>query len=665
MFIDVPPLIGDKIIPEKGKKQRNLTDEPFVIFGTKKGIFQQGVVMKKARSVFVLCFGFFGFCAVFTLGCRPDHYLRAVAVNGFMLSDTYRREGFTSIRDTRDLGIENLLVRAKSSGCRFAIGLVSIKVSASIVSHAMTSGKTDTLYGSFFYPDALDWFSKRPLRFFREAFRKADSIGIIFIPSVAGVADRGGAAWSDLHPALDSAHPAPDIVVNAYLEPVDWKGETRYSTPFADDGKNGFDGHFKEYLQRIKLEYDEFVLHDAPKVHPASLPCIYLSYDENYAIARDTLTGSMLPLRDNAGKPVHFQPPYESILYTHKVLLLGQNNPFDRRFCDSVCAINGNDISDALRRLYAWSLWKRAKQVHDVFGPLTKLIVSGMMFDPQFGGATPWQTFHRSADRKNHNTYDHVVLSPRDGNGVLDLPGLDSFQKEFVRQRVVLAPWFYSIDRFDGADPPPSLSFDTGARVNRMRYEHAATYRYFKSKGFRFIPVSTLEIPAGDSCFYASNFDALINTARSAMHPEFRGFAEGFIAIMFPCFFDDTSVCPRHEDTCCRCRCGQLPENGYWYNAKGWNDPHQPREYYTLEYMANLADGVWPPVAVVKTAASARPHGKSVVRAVAATVDSALVKAMTGDTVEMYGMTGHGTGVKGRWKDSAARRGITLQMEEH
>jgi hypothetical protein len=621
--------------------------------------------MNKVRSVLGPCIGLFGFCAVFALGCRPDDYIRAVAVNGFMLSDTYLREGFTSIRDTQDLGIESLLSRAKSRGYRFAIGLVSIKVSSSIVSHATTAGKTDTLYGSFFYPDACDWFSKRPLRFFREAFRKADSIGIIFIPSVAGVADRGGAAWSDLHPALDSAHPAPDIVLNAYREPVDWKGETRYSTPFADDGGNGFDEHFREYLRRIKLEYDEFVSHDAPRVHPAVLPYVYLSFDENYAIARDSLTDRMLPLRDGSGKQCFFQAPFGSTLYTHKVLLLGQNNPFDRRFCDSVCAINGNDISDAIRRLYAWSLWKRAKQVHDVFGPLTKLIASGMMFDPQFGGATPWQTFHRSADEKNHNTYDHVVLSPRGGNGVLDLPGLDSGQKEFVRQRVILAPWFYSIDRFEGADPPPSFSSDTGARTNRPSYDHAATYRYFKSRGFRFIPVSTLEIPAGDSCFYASNFGALMCTVRGVMKPEFEGFAEGFIAVMFPCFFEDTTVCPRHEDTCRRCRCGQLPENGYWYDSKEWYDKVQPKEYYTLEYMANMADGIWPPVAVVKTAASARPHGKSVIRGIAATLESALVKAVTGDTVEIFGITGHSTGVPGRWKDSAARRGITLQTEEN
>jgi hypothetical protein len=597
-------------------------------------------------------------------GCRSVPSIRAVAINGFMLSDTYKREGYHSVRDTQDLGIENLLLRAKSRGYTQCLGLVPITVPASIPAWNASAKKVDTIDGHFFYPDALDWYTKRPLRFFRESFAKADSLGMIFIPSVAGVADAGGAAWSGLHPALDSVRQAPAIVLNSYKGPVDWKGETGYSTPFADDGHDGFDRHFKEYLQRIKLEYDEFIKLGTPKVHPAALPYIFLSYDENYAVARDSLNGGMLPLKDSSGKPCFFPGPYGSTLYTHKVLLLGQDNPFDQRFCDSVCAINGNDIADAIRRLYAYSLWKRARQINEVFGPSTRLIISGMMFDPQFGGATPWQTYHKSADKNNSNEYDHVVLSPGDKSGVLDLPGLDKTQKEFVRQRMILAPWCYSTDKFEGIDPPPPYLGSRGAQVFSRYYDHTLTYRYFKSKGFGFAPMSTLGIPPGDSCFYSSNLDALKNAMLGIMKPEFDGFAQGFIAVFFPCASEGTAQCPPREDTCqtCqRCRCGRLFENRYWYNSKDRYDPGQPKEYFTLEYMADFADGTFPSLAVVKTAALARPHGKSVIRDTSTTIEGALAKAESGDTVVFYGEEKIAGREASRLNGMAAQRGIMLK----
>jgi hypothetical protein len=607
-----------------------------------------------------------GVLALAALGCRPEKPIRAVAINGFMLSDTYKREGFHSVRDTQNMGVETLLLRAKSRGYTHCIGWVPVRVASSIAAYDASIKKTDTVYGHFFYPDALDWLTKKPLRFFCEAFRKADSLGMIFVPSVAGVADRGGVAWSGLHPALDSSRQAPEIILNSYKNPDEWKGDTSYSTPFADDGPDGFDAHFREYLQRIKLEYDEYYYDTGcrqEKVHPKALPYIYLSYDENYAGARDPLTGRILPLRDSAGRPCYFPAPYESVLYTYKVLLLGQRNPHDRRFCYSVAAANGGDYADAVRKLYAYSLWKRAKQIHDVFGPSTRMIISGMMFDPQFGGATPWQTYHKNADKNSPNEYVHVVLSPDGGHGVLDLPGLDKARKKFVRRRVILAPWYYSTDKFEGADPPPP-HFDRHVSPAFSRnYDHSSTYRYYKSKGFRFMPISTLEVPQGDSCFFTSNFDALRNTLLGVMSPEFKGYAAGFIAVMFPCFFEDTMVCPRREDTCrsCgRCRCGRLFENGYWYNSKTRYDPGQPKEYLTLEYMADFADGKWPPIAVVKTAASTRPHGKSVIRDTSATIEGALAKAWPGDTVEICGFS---TTALIRWQDRAARRGVTLAVK--
>ncbi|MBN2188276.1 MAG: hypothetical protein JW699_02390 [Chitinispirillaceae bacterium] len=570
-----------------------------------------------------------------------------------MLSDTYKRERYPFVNDTQNMGVETLLLRAKSRGYTHCVGWVPVKVSSSMAVYEASLRRIDTVYGHFFYPHALDWFTKKPLRFFREAFGKADSLGMVFIPSIAGVADGGGVAWSGLHPALDAGRAAPDLILNSYKNPDEWKGDTSYSTPFADDGPDGFDAHFREYLQRIKREYDEFYYDAAcrrDRVHPKTLPYIYLSYDENYAGARDPVTGGMLPLRDSAGSPCFFPPPYESVLYTHKVLLLGQGNPHDRRFCDSVAAENGGDYADAVRKLYAYSLWKRAKQIHDVFGPSTRMIICGMMFDPQFGGATPWQIYHENTDKNSTNRYEHVVLSPRGECGVLDLPGLDNARKEFVRRRVILAPWYYSTDKFEGADPPP-LSCAGGAPFSRY-YGHSLTYRYIKEKGFRFAPISTLEIPRGDSCFFASNFDALKNTMLGVINPAFKGFAVGFIAITFPCVF---------EDSCrLRCRCGELAANGYWHNTRNRYDPVQPKEYFTLEYMADFAEGKWPPLLVVKTAASARPHGKSVIRDTSATVAGALAKAEPGDTVEVYGFS---TKASLRWGDSAARRGITVILK--
>jgi hypothetical protein len=112
-----------------------------------------------------------------------------------------------------------------------------------------------------------------------------------------------------------------------------------------------------------------------------------------------------------------------------------------------------------------------------------------------------------------------------------------------------------------------------------------------------------------------------------------------------------------------KCRCGRLFENGYWYNSKEWYDKAQPKEYYTLEHMANFAEGVRPKFAVVKTAASARPHGKSVIREVSATVENALKKAEQGDTIEFFGMSGRGAGESNRWKDSAEKRGVTIKLK--
>ena len=583
--------------------------------------------------------------------------------NGLMLSDMYKWEGY-HVNDTQNLGVEKLLDRAWNQGYRYTIGTVPAAFVSCIDTFNTTTHTMDTICGiPFFYPDALDFFAPHePLRFFREAFKKADSHGMIFIPSIKGIADNGGAEWSNLHPRRDSLRPAPEIVLNSYRNPDDWKGETRYSTPFADDSTNGFDAHFKEYLQRMKIEYDEFIAQDTPRVHPPALPYIYLSYDENYAIASNPSGSSMMPLYDSSGHPYYFPPPKDSFVYTHKVLLLGQNNHYDSAFCDSVAATNGGDYADAIRRLYAHSIWKRANQINDVFGSATKMIISGMMFDPQFGGATPWQTYHlNSADP---NGYDHVILSPNDGSGsdVLDLPGLDNAQKDFVRQRVLLAPWAYSTDK---PDPSPPYPGNYNTATFSWYYDHSVTYRYFQSKGFKFMPWSALEIPPGDSCFYASNFDGLKNTMQGIMKPEFDTSALGFIAVPFPCVHEkDTTICPTHEETCqtcTRCRCGWLYENGYWYNSRT-DLYNQPKEYLTMEYVANFAKGTWPPLVVVKTAAASRPHGSSVIRDTSATIEGALAKAGSGDTVEVLGGT-YTIGSEVDLTDStAAVRNITLKF---
>jgi len=154
---------------------------------------------------------------VFSASGQSYKTIRAISMpqNGFMLSDTFKWEGYPNVQDTQNLGTEKLLDRAWNQGYRYAIGTVPAAVASCIDTFNTTTYTVDTAYGTFFYPDAMDWFSKQPLRFFREAFRKADSLRMIFIPSIKGIADGGGAEWSNLHPRRDSLRPAPEIVLNS------------------------------------------------------------------------------------------------------------------------------------------------------------------------------------------------------------------------------------------------------------------------------------------------------------------------------------------------------------------------------------------------------------------------------------------------------------------
>lgn len=589
----------------------------------------------------VCAFLFLAFCAH---GQKP---LKAVTVlNAFYLSESYKAKINKTVSkcDSANVGYETLLLRASHRGYRYVIGNVPVKEDG--VCHVWMNGNDTVIQGSFFYPHLLDPMTNKPFCYFREMFRKADSLGMILIPELPIPGN-----WSNLHPALSINHPAADIVMNSYKNSDEFGGTVVYSPPFADNGPHGLHTHLKEYLQRIKDEYDAFYNDSGntgykPKVHPKTLPYIYYYEDENYAIARDSQTGAMKPLVNNRKKPFRYPKKYPDDtnppqVYIHQVLMLGQNNPWDRHFCDSIASTNGGDYSDAIRKLYAYSIWKRAAQIREVFcnsaGPetATQMIIGGMMYDPQFGGATPWQTYHTNSN--DPNGYDHVILSPDDGKkgDVLDLPGLNKRQRNLIRHTVIIAVWYYTTDKASGgANPGPPYPNDYPGKFV-WHYDHRMTHHYLQKKGFRFIPILTLTIPRGEDSFTAYFFDGLRNTMESLMRPEFRTSALGFCAAWWPCGSEPVCAASGECGQTGPCRCGRLPYNMFWQNSKPWDSTaEQPKEFCAMEYIMNFANGNWPPLVEVKTAAT--PITPGMIRILCRSIEDGLESAHSGDTVEVW-----------------------------
>jgi hypothetical protein len=60
-------------------------------------------------------------------------------------------------------------------------GSMPVKVSSAVLAYDTAADSVVTMYGGFFYPHALDWNTKQPLRYIREMFRKTDSLGMVLI----------------------------------------------------------------------------------------------------------------------------------------------------------------------------------------------------------------------------------------------------------------------------------------------------------------------------------------------------------------------------------------------------------------------------------------------------------------------------------------------------
>ena len=384
-------------------------------------------------------------------------------------------------------------------------------------------------------------------------------------------------------------------------------------------------------------------INTAPSVRPH---CPFISYyeDENQAVSQN-----LLGIKYNNIDYYTYPPPHKSDNYIPRVLMLGQNNSYDTNFCNNAYANNGNDFPDAIRRLHAYALWKRASIMNEVFydssypGATTQMIIGGQMYDPQFGGGKLYETYKNNPGDIYNGKY-YVMLSPNDTvkkDDVLDLPGLNTAQQALVRQSVILSPWYYGTGKW-GAEPGPPYPGNYDTTTFTWYYDHALTYRYFMNKGFRFTPQSALLIPKvpdsasfdpADTGFYASTFDGLRNTMESLMRPEFNGYAVGYSALFFTCAYEDTPSCPSKTcGSCNKCRCGWLNANGYWYNSRT-SLYDEPKEFLSIEYMHRFASGAWPPLVEVKTAST--PQNPSTIRALCAAIEDGLDSAHSGDTVEV------------------------------
>jgi hypothetical protein len=167
------------------------------------------------KSPFCLLLAFLAFSASGQPYNSTYNSIPAIAVgNLFYLSDIYKQylKEIIPECDSPDVGFENLLLRAKAQGYTYAVAGVPVKEVG--YCHAWINGKDSLIYGSFFYPHLLDRNTQQPVRYFREAFKKADSLGMILIPLIFVACQLDG-IWSNLHPRLDSTDSAANIVLNS------------------------------------------------------------------------------------------------------------------------------------------------------------------------------------------------------------------------------------------------------------------------------------------------------------------------------------------------------------------------------------------------------------------------------------------------------------------
>jgi hypothetical protein len=477
----------------------------------------------------------------------------------------------TFIKRHPQASIDKLLARAKSAGYTHLIVNFEIQV--------FSEGTKVSGDEFVFYPFARfkeDW-PDGAYHQYKEAFEKAASMGFILIPHIEMATSRcsrktnPGSGWDDLHPAMVNGKPcdsdgrASTIILNQY--------GGRGSTPFADDGHQGFAEHLHELYATIKKEYE------AADPRPASLPFINLSFDENEAAALDPKTGSM------------WFTQVRNKQYLNPVLLLGQTNPFDQTFlqkCIDREVFRGRPLATAVKiaisTLYVYRIEQELAAVEKTFGPSTGLMIGGYMFDPQTGGGesyfsayNPTSKFVPQPGTKGpdimHNV--RVALALKDGYDVLDLPGASN--PDVIRKNTILIPWWYFTYRrvlSNGLQPD---------------YDPSISFAYFTSKGFRFAFMSTLTSFENETSPRAATVDIMQKSLNALGSKAYSGKAYGFVAAWWPCFSHRHGEAGTHALGDSSCRCGAFNINLHWHNDKDAYD--QPFEYNTLEYMMWYAQG--------------------------------------------------------------------------
>jgi hypothetical protein len=508
--------------------------------------------------------------------CLPGH---AVDLDKYPIKALYLPAAYLLadhfIKRHPEASIGNLLERAKKAGYTHLI----VNFDPQVWTENPSSGDEHAFYKHARWTGAwpLGWPDGR-YHLYKEVFETAATAGFIIIPHIEVWTNRCGRAiyptvgWDDLHPAaidgkkndIDSLPSA--IVLNRY--------NGFASTPLADDGPQGFIEHLREFYRTLKEEYD------AADPRPPAIPAVYLSFDEPQAPAVDPETGGEWVTHPR-GKPYH-----------HLVLLLGQDNPYDQAFLQKVIdreTAGGKPVERAVKTaiatLYAYRIEEELREIRQVFGPATNLMIGGYLFDPQAGGGESFVTAYHPKTRfvpavDSNNVPDirgniRVLLSGGDSCDVLDLPGVKD--PAIVRNGVIVVPYWYFTYR--------NLLRD-GTQKN---YEPALTFDFLKKKGFSFVFMSTLTSFGDETSPTALTVDAMKNNLIALGSTQYNGMAKGFVAAWWPCMGHLHGRPGSHAPGDSSCRCGAFNYNMNWHDDKDAYD--QPFEYNTLEYLMWYARG--------------------------------------------------------------------------
>ncbi len=369
---------------------------------------------------------------------------------------------------------------------------------------------------------------------FQEAFEKTESFGLKLIPGFA-MCSPHCLIWKEegFSQCYGSDNEIKNIKMNEIPPKESNDTKTFISTPFKDPK---FLEYFEIILRRIKDEFEAAKSAANNEGRPfkfnKDIEYIYLSYDEAYNVDPKVVPTPEPDFRDSA-------------VFT---LLAGYSNNNDQNYIRNRIAAH-HDSSLAFKELYARNIYDNLAKIHDVFEPNPKLIICADMFDPQTHGKWKFNTYLPGVK---------VKLYSESGSGVLDLPGLSSYEKNLVKSNLILSPWWY-VQNFYQNQPP---------------YNADSTFRYFTEKGYKIIFLSSFHVSKGAKIPKTESISMLNEYSSKAKKTQYN--VIGSSVDYWPCSRETVDE---------NCRCGTLKAIKFWDTTiKGVYE--QPVEYSIIENMA-------------------------------------------------------------------------------